>query len=211
MITTLTGAVLLGLLGGLLGNFLLLRRMALLGDMMSHSLLPGLCLGFILAGYTKNYFYLFIGASLSALLANFLNEWLLKQRPFKSDATLAILISGFYAVGALLISKLSKNHGSELAGIKGYLLGQAALIQKSDLLPISILLLVSTLFILFFYKRITLSIFDAQFLNLAHQKPKLFLLLSTTLIVFTLLLSLQMVGAILAASFLLIPASISLS
>lgn len=210
MITTLTGAVLLGLLGGLLGNLLLLRRMALLGDMMSHSLLPGLCVGFILAGYTKNYFFLFLGASLSALLANFLNEWILKQRPFKADATLAILISGFYAVGALLISKLAKNHGSELAGIKGYLLGQAALIQKSDLLPIGIVLLLSLLFICLFYKRIVLSIFDAQYLTFVKQKPRFFLLLSTTLIVFTLLVSLQMVGAILAASFLLIPAAISL-
>ncbi|MEZ4814745.1 MAG: metal ABC transporter permease [Bdellovibrionota bacterium] len=210
MITTLTGAVLLGLLGGLLGNLLLLRRMALLGDMMSHSLLPGLCVGFILAGYTKNYFYLFLGASFSALLANILNEWLLKQRPFKSDATLAILISGFYAIGALLIGKLSKEHGTELAGIKGYLLGQAALIQESDILPISILLLISVVFISLFYKRLILSIFDTQFLTFVKQKPRVFLLLSTTLIVFALLVSLQMVGAILAASFLLIPAAISL-
>jgi len=210
MIITLLGSALLGLLGGLLGNLLLLRRMALLGDMMSHSLLPGLCLGFILAGYTKNYFFLFLGAAFAALLANALNEYLLRQKPFKADATLAILISGFYAVGALLISKLAKTHGSELAGVKGYLLGQAALIQSSDIVPILVLLVFSALFLGLFYKRLILSIFDTQFLSFVNQKPRVFLFLSTTLIVFTLLLSLQMVGAILAASFLLIPAAISL-
>lgn len=210
MIITLLGSALLGFLGGLLGNLLLLRRMALLGDMMSHSLLPGLCLGFILAGYTKNYYFLFIGAALAAFISNALNEYLLRQRPFKADATLAILISGFYAVGALLISKLAKTHGSELAGVKGYLLGQAALIQRSDIIPILILLILSTLFLGLFYKRIIISIFDTQFLIFVNQKPRVFLFLSTTLIVFTLLLSLQMVGAILAASFLLIPAAISL-
>ncbi len=210
MISTLTGAALLGLLGGLLGNLLLLRRMALLGDMMSHALLPGLCLGFIMAGYTKSYPMLFLGAAVSALLANTLNEWIMKHRPFKADASLAILISGFYAVGALLIAKLAKTNGTELAGIKGYLLGQAALIQKSDILPIGVLFIFSALFILFFYRRLITSIFDVQFLSFQNQKPRLFLFLSTTLIVFTLLLSLQMVGAILAASFLLIPAAISL-
>lgn len=210
MTTTLIGAALLGLLGGLLGNLLLLRRMALLGDMMSHALLPGLCFGFVIAGYTKNYYALFLGASLSAILANFLNEWIIKNRPFKADASLGILISGFYAIGALLISKLSKTHGSELAGIKGYLLGQAALIQKSDIAPILILFIISAIFIGLFYKRLIYSIFDSNYLEFLHQRPRLFLLLSTTLIVFTLLLSLQMVGAILAASFLLIPAAISL-
>src|SRR5688572_31421566 len=121
--------------------------MALLGDMMSHALLPGLCLGFVLAGFTKNYAALFVGAAVSALFANFLNEWVLRQRPFKSDASLAIMISGFYAIGALSIAKLAKSHGTELSGIKGYLLGQAALIQKSDLMPIAIVYLISVVFI----------------------------------------------------------------
>jgi manganese/zinc/iron transport system permease protein len=210
MSSTLIGAILLGALGGMLGNFLILRRMALFGDMISHSLLPGLCFGFFLASYKKDYFFLLLGAFLSALLANYINEKLQKRRIFKADASLAILISGFYALGALLITKISKLHGSELSGLKGYILGQAALIQKEDLIPIFVLLCISALYLFFFYRQSILASFDKNYLAFRQKKPQLYLLLSSTLIILTLMLSLQMVGAILAASFLLIPASASL-
>src|SRR5688500_15309998 len=70
LITTVISCFVLGLTNGFLGSFLVLRRLSLFGDVIGHAVLPGICIGFVLAGFTKSIIYLFIGASGSILLAS---------------------------------------------------------------------------------------------------------------------------------------------
>src|SRR6185436_9463742 len=88
---------------GLVGNYLILRRMALVGDAISHSVLPGLAVGFMLAK-SRNSWVMFIGAVLAGLVTTALIELIHKKSRVKQDAAIGITFSTLFALGVILIS-----------------------------------------------------------------------------------------------------------
>ncbi len=62
----LVGSMLLGICCGLMGAFLVVRKLALMGDALSHAALPGICIAFLLAGENKSPFVLLMGAAAAA-------------------------------------------------------------------------------------------------------------------------------------------------
>ncbi len=100
-------AVLVGMACGLVGNYLLLRRMALIGDAISHSVLPGLVLAFMLA-HSRHIGVMFAGALAAGLVTVFLIEFIHKKSRVKPDAAICITFTTLFAIGVVLTSLIDK-------------------------------------------------------------------------------------------------------
>jgi len=98
----LLAAALAGMTCGLLGSFLLLRRESLLGDAISHAVLPGIVLGFAATGVRSGWPML-VGATLAAMTATVLIGWLRRVARLEGGAATGIVFTGFFALGLVLL------------------------------------------------------------------------------------------------------------
>lgn len=88
---------------GLLGCFLILRKMAMVGDAISHAVLPGIVIAFLLTG-TRDSFEMIIGAALLGILCTFLIEFFHKKAKLQTDAAIGVTFTSLFALGVILIS-----------------------------------------------------------------------------------------------------------
>lgn len=88
---------------GLVGNYLILRRMALVGDAISHSVLPGLAIGFLLAN-SRSSTVMFLGALGAGIVTTFIIELIHRKSRVKQDAAIGITFSSLFALGVIIIS-----------------------------------------------------------------------------------------------------------
>ncbi len=88
---------------GLLGNFLILRRMALVGDAISHSVLPGIAIAFLLTS-SRSSGVMFLGALVAGIITTILIELIHGKSRIKQDAAIGIVFSTLFAIGVILIS-----------------------------------------------------------------------------------------------------------
>jgi manganese/zinc/iron transport system permease protein len=88
---------------GLIGNFLILRRMALVGDAISHSILPGIAIAFLIAK-NRHSLGMFIGALAAGVVTTLLIETIHRRSRVKQDAAIGIVFSTLFAIGVILIS-----------------------------------------------------------------------------------------------------------
>ena len=88
---------------GLIGNYLILRRMSLVGDAISHSILPGIAIAFLLAN-SRSTMAMFIGALVAGVVTTVIIELIHKKSRVKQDAAIGIAFSTFFAIGVILIS-----------------------------------------------------------------------------------------------------------
>ena len=94
---------------GLLGNFLVLRRLSLMGDAISHSVLPGLVIAFLIAS-TRSPIAMFIGAALAGVLTVVLVELIKKLGRVEPGAAMGVVFSVLFALGVLLIERAAVRH-----------------------------------------------------------------------------------------------------
>ena len=92
----------------LLGGFLVLRKMSLIGDALSHSVLPGIVIAFLITGEI-NSFWMLIGASFFGVLSVFLIDWLNRIGRFGNDSSIGIVYTLLFAIGIILITSKAKN------------------------------------------------------------------------------------------------------
>ncbi len=90
----------------LLGCFLVLRRMAMIGDAISHSVLPGIVIAFLISG-SRDSFFMMLGASVIGLLTVFLIQWF-NQSGVQSDASIGVVFTALFALGVLLVSVFTR-------------------------------------------------------------------------------------------------------
>jgi manganese/zinc/iron transport system permease protein len=88
---------------GLIGNYLILRRMSLVGDAISHSILPGIAIAFLLAN-SRSTTAMFIGALIAGVLTTVIIELIHKKSRVKQDAAIGIAFTTLFAIGVILIS-----------------------------------------------------------------------------------------------------------
>src|SRR4030095_2677101 len=128
----LAGAALLGICCGLLGAFLVVRKMALVGDALSHAVLPGVAAGF-LWNQTKDPLAIFVGAVIAGLLGTVVVHMIRQTTRLKEDAALGLVLAGFYALGICLVTMIQRLPTGNKSGIDKFLFGQAAAIGPGDL------------------------------------------------------------------------------
>src|SRR5215813_13816525 len=101
------GAAVLGVQGGALGTFAVLRKQSLLGDAISHAALPGIALAFLLTR-SKSSLVLVLGALVAGWLATLLVMSIVRATRVKEDAALGLVLSVFFGLGLLLLTYLQK-------------------------------------------------------------------------------------------------------
>lgn len=92
---------------GILGCFLILRKMALIGDAISHSVLPGIAIAFLISG-SRDSFLMLLGAAVFGLITVFLIQ-LLQRGGLQGDASIGIVFTALFAIGVILISRNASN------------------------------------------------------------------------------------------------------
>ncbi|MBL55600.1 MAG: iron ABC transporter [Flavobacteriales bacterium] len=101
-------ACIIGINSSLLGSFLVLRKMSLIGDALSHAVLPGIVIAFMISGEI-NSFWMLLGASGFGIIAILLIEWLNRIGGFGKDSSIGIIYTLLFAIGIILITSQAKN------------------------------------------------------------------------------------------------------
>jgi manganese/zinc/iron transport system permease protein len=204
------GAMLLGAVGGVVGTFLLLRRRALMGDVMGHAMLPGVAAAFLAVqalGLERSLPVLLLGGGIAATLAGLAVIGLRRVSQLDDDATMAIVLSGFFGLGVVLLSVVQSSGGGGQAGLEDFVFGKTASMVTSDVVVIAIGgLLVLSVAVLFF-KEFRLLCFDDAFAASLGRPVMGLDLLVLSMTVVTALVGLQAVGLILVVALLVIPAA----
>jgi manganese/zinc/iron transport system permease protein len=200
------GSALLGVVGGVLGAFATLRRQSLLGDVLAHAALPGICMAFMLTGL-KAPLVLLIGAGIAGWIASLFLLSVLRHTKLPEDSALGVILSSFFGLGIALLTFIQHGGNANQAGLDKFIFGQAATIIAEDVVLMALLGGVALLVIALLYKEFKLLSFDPGFLSsLGYPAERLGTLL-TGLTVLAVLVGLQTVGAVLMAAMLISPAA----
>lgn len=194
--TALITSVLVGVMSGLIGSFIILRGMALMGDAISHAVLPGVAVAYMLG------INIILGASLFGILAAMLIGLVASHSKLKNDTAIGIVFSAFYALGFILIAA-----AESATNLHHILFGNVLAVSDSDLITTTCILIVVILFITLFYKELLISSFDETFAKtygLNTQFIHYGLMLMLTLVTVS---ALQTVGIILVVAMLITPAA----
>ena len=205
----LLASAVLGLMCGVLGSLVVMRRISLVGDAISHSVLPGVVLGFLISGYTtgeRNPWIIFTCAVIIGLLSIAVVRQIVSTTRLKPDAALGIVLSGFFGIGLFLKRSLLP-YMKSAGGLDSFLFGNMATISDADLHAVLIVGLVLAITIPLLLRPFILLSFDPLFAETLGYPIKLLNLIFYTLLTVTIVASLQAVGVILVSSMLIIPAA----
>ncbi|MFC0214240.1 metal ABC transporter permease [Paenibacillus chartarius] len=196
----------------IVGCFLVLRRMAMIGDAISHSVLPGIVIAFLLSG-TRDSVWMMFGAAAVGLLSVFLIQ-LFHQGGVQSDASIGVVFTSLFSVGVILVSVFARNVDLDLDCV---LYGEIAYVPwntlelfGADIGPkaiwtVGIALLLSMLVIGLFYKQFKLCAFDPGLAAAVGVPVALFHYVLMGLVSVTTVASFESVGAILVVGMLVVP------
>lgn len=209
----LTG-VLVALPCSLLGVFLMLRRLSMVGDAISHAVLPGIVLAYLLSG-TRNVFLLFLGAAALGLLTTMLIELLQKRARLQSDASIGVTFTWLFALGVIMISAYAGQVDLDQDCV---LYGEIAYVPLDLWMPMEgwhlgprpvwILGAVSLLvigFIVWGFRRLQLTTFDPNFADAVGISSSTWHYLLMGLVSLTTVAAFEAVGAILVVALLVVP------
>ncbi len=197
----------------LVGSFLVLRRMSLVSDAISHAILPGIVVGFFIAQDFSSPLLLIV-AGLSGLLTVFAIEMLEKSRLLKEDAAIGLVFPALFSLGVLLIARYASQVHLDTDAV---VLGEIAfvpfdrwVVMGHDLGPrtawsLGGILLLNVLFLAFFYKELKVSTFDATFAAVLGFSPVLLHYLFMSMVALTVVGAFHAVGAILVVALMIAP------
>ncbi|MEL6492505.1 MAG: metal ABC transporter permease [Cyanobacteria bacterium J06634_6] len=192
----LMAGVLAGILCPVVGTYLIVQRMALLGDVIAHAVLPGLAIANFLN------IPLLTGAFISGMFSTFVTSWIRSQSKVKVDTAMAITFSSFFSLGiALLFAFRSRLDLEEL------LFGDILSINPTDVWQIGVITVGVLLFIKVFYKELLFFTFDrlgAEAVGLPVGAINTGLMAAITL---TIVVSIKAVGVILVVALMVSPAA----
>lgn len=182
-----------------LGCFLLLRRMSLLGDALSHAILPGVAIGYLLSN--MSFIMMSIGGFISGVIVIILSNWISNITYLKEDAS----FSGFYlsslALGVILISIRKSN-----INLLHLLFGSILSINNNEILLIGMVAGITCFILSMLYRVLIIESFDVTFLqvnyaNILYYVQALFL----TLVVLNLVAGYQIFGTLMSIGLMMLP------
>lgn len=195
----LLSAVLLSLSGGLLGTILILRRLALMGDALAHSLLPGVALAYLLFG--ANILALFVGGLFAGLLTAAGSALLSRLTRVKEDAAFGSLFVIFFAAGIALVSTITTR-----IDFMHFLFGNILAVGPADLQLSSVAAVLTIAAFGVFHRSILLETFDPVFHRATGGRGGVTHIGLLCLTVLNLVAALQAMGIVLALGLFLLPA-----
>ncbi|MEM7230754.1 MAG: metal ABC transporter permease [Planctomycetota bacterium] len=206
-------ASLVGFACALLGTIFMLRRAALIGDAVSHSVLPGIAVGLLLAGqfthddeaFTVSWSMLFLlgGALVAGLLSTAVIEALHRFTRIKEDTALGAVFPAFFAAGVILVNTLARDaHFDENCIFYGSL---EVISSFSQVIPTLLCAILVVLLYLCAYKELLASSFDPQYCATIGLRTRAIEYSLIAILTATVVCAFEAVGAVLVIAFLVIP------
>ncbi|MFI4861825.1 MAG: iron chelate uptake ABC transporter family permease subunit [Phycisphaerales bacterium JB063] len=195
--------MLVGLTCGLLGCFVVLRRMALIGDALSHAVLPGVVLAFLFTGDTQP-IPLLVGATASGIITTVLISLVVRTSRTKEDSSIGIVFTAMFAVGIVLLSGLESSTHFDLTC---FLFGEPMAIGPGELWMMGIICPVVIGAIAVMYHRLKLISFDPTVAAAMGVSVVLTHYLLMGLLSVTVVAGLKTTGVILVVAMVITPAS----
>lgn len=194
-------AIIVGIVCALIGCFIVLRGMALLGDALAHAILPGLAVGYIVsAGERSSLFWWALGtAVLSSVGINVLS----RGGKLKQDTAVGIVFAGMFALGIALISTIR----SYAIDLSHFLFGNILGVTNQDLWLTAVVAVVEVIAIMAFYKEFLVLSFDPMLATTLRLPARFLEALLSILIAVAIVVSLQTVGVALVVAMLVTPAA----
>ncbi|MFB2977984.1 metal ABC transporter permease [Microseira sp. BLCC-F43] len=187
-------AIMLGILCAVVGTYLIVQRMSLLGDVIAHAVLPGLAIAFFFG------LDIFVGAFVSGIISSLVIAGIDSQSRVKVDAAMALVFSGFLALGIMLITLLKSK-----LDLHSFLFGDILEVTAADVSRTFTITICVLIFVQLFYKELLFYTFDplaAQAMGLPVNLIHIGLISAITL---TIVASMQAVGVVLVVSLLIGP------
>ncbi|MGD9649888.1 MAG: metal ABC transporter solute-binding protein, Zn/Mn family [Dongiaceae bacterium] len=182
-----------------IGVLLLLRRMSLVGDTLSHALLPGVALAFVWFGLSL--WALTLGGLLAGLFIALAAGFISRHTRLKEDASFAALYLISIALGVTLVSLYGNS-----SDLLGFLFGNLLAISSSALLLIGLIASVTLLILAFIYRPLVMECFDRKFFSVISNNSALYHQLFLLLLVLNLVAAFQTLGTLLAVGIMMLPA-----
>lgn len=189
-------SVVVGIICGVIGSFIILRGMALMGDAIAHAILPGIAISYMLG---VNYFY---GAVVVGVLTALGIGVISDKSRIKSDAAIGIVFSAAFALGVILITK-----AKSAIDFTQILFGNVLYVSTVDMWLTVIIGIILLLIVTLFFKELLISSFDETMAKVYGLKTRFIHYGIMVLLTLVTVASLQTVGVILVVSLLITPAS----
>ncbi|GAB4119539.1 MAG: metal ABC transporter permease [Roseiflexaceae bacterium] len=196
MRTGMLAAALVGCTCAILGVYVVLRRMAFIGDALAHTVLPGVVVAYL------NGWNLFVGAIVAGVLTALGIGWMSRREAIREDTAIGVLFTGMFAFGILMISTVRS-----FRDFSHILFGNILGVSPEDLIAIGVLAvgILAVLFLL--HKELELTSFDATYAEVIGVQSDRLRTVLLVLLALTVVTSIQVVGVVLTSAMLVTPAA----
>ncbi len=204
-------ACIIAINSSLLGSFLVLKKLSLIGDALSHAVLPGIVIAFLISGEI-NSFWMLLGASGFGIFAILLIDWLNRVGGFGKDSSTGIIYTLLFAVGIILITSKAKNADIDVDCILFGDINTTPLVDKTVGVPtptfnLIIITIINLIIVSFGLKGFKITSFDKGFAQTLGISIPFWSYLLLGLTSISTVYSFDSVGAIMVIGLLVIPAS----
>jgi len=196
----LVGCLALAIGSGPVGTLLILRRMSLMGDALSHAVLPGAAVGFLVGGLSL--VSMSIGGAIAGLAVALISGLVTRMTALREDASFAAFYLASLALGVLIVS----THGSSI-DLLNVLFGSILAVDDAALLLIAGIATVSLLVLAVIYRPLVMECFDPGFLRSVGGHGGLTHTLFLVLVVINLVAGFQALGTLMAVGLMMLPAA----
>jgi len=199
---SISTGVLIGVVAPLVGTFLVHREMALIGETLAHAAFAGVAISLLFNALTGWEGSLLIGALVVGVIGALGVQWLADRTNTYGDVPIAIMLSGSFALGTLIIS-----YGRGLSGIniEGFLFGSLSVVTVGGARLMAVLSVIVVAAVAYNYKQLLFITFDEQAARVAQLDVNTY---NTLLVIMTAVVvvgAMQVLGVILVAAMLVIP------
>lgn len=192
----------------IVGVFLIHRKMTMLANALSHTVIFGIVITFLILKKSfqtidpsLNFSALFVAALITGLLTAFLAQWLSQISSLQKEASIGLVFTFFFALGILLITLFSKNGHIGIDMI----MGNVDVLHVHDLKALFYLMLVILGLALIFFRGLKVTTFDPVFAKLQNFYPSLFNLLIVFMLSMTSIGAFRAIGVVLVLAFFIVP------
>ena len=189
-------SVMVGIICGVIGSFIVLRGMSLMGDAISHAVLPGVAISYMIG---VNYFY---GAVVAGVLTSVGIGFVSEKSRIKNDSAIGIIFSAFFALGIILMAKAASS-----VDLTSILFGNVLAVRSADMWTTLAIGTIVLLTVIVFYKELLVTTFDPTLAATFGLPNRLFHYAVMVLLTLVTVASLRTVGIILVVAMLITPAS----
>lgn len=188
---------------GLIGPFLVLKKMAMFANSLSHTILLGIVISFLLLGgvVLSDFSHLFIGALIAAIFTAILTEGLVKWFQLGVDASVGLVFTVLFALGIVLSTLFLKDVHLGIESV----IGNADALRMEDLINAFRLVVLNALMVFLFYRQFQISSFDSHLAKVLGIREGFFRFLLLFLVAATCMGAFRAVGVLLVLAFLVGP------